>query len=77
MLQNEFESKLDLYKNDTVEKIDNDTINHLIRLCQSEYEEVVYAVEPDTGNKKDLTLHILVLECMLQVLLLLGLFFKV
>ena len=66
-----------MYKNDTGEKINNDTINHAICLYQSEYEEVVYAIQSDTGNKKYLTCHLLFLVSMFRVLLLLVLFFKV
>ena len=51
LLIDEFTDSLKSYTNDDGDTVNVGTINMLIDLCQSQYEEVVYSVDPETGKK--------------------------
>ena len=51
LLRDEFTYCLKSFTNDDGDTVNVGTINTLINLCQSQYEEVVYSIDPETGKK--------------------------
>ena len=51
LLRDEFTDRLKSYTNDDGDTVNVGTINTLIDLCQSQYEEVVFSYDPETGKK--------------------------
>ena len=68
LLTDEFMDRLKSFTNKDGKTVNVGTINTLIDLCQSQYEEVVYSVDPESGKRQDLTYPLQVIMCMHQVL---------
>ena len=69
LLRDEFTDRLESFTNNDGNTVNVGTINTLIDLCQSQYEEVVYCIDPESEKKEnDLTYLLRAMMGMHQVL---------